>query len=160
MARLEDLALSDRLFVMAYRFRSFDWSPGARLSKPLRESRLALISSAGLYPPGQSAFDLETRGGDWSSREIPAIQDVRELEIAHRSSEFDQEGARRDRNLVFPLDRLREMVERGEIGAVNRRHFSFMGSVTAPGRLMTQSAPEVAEKLGEDFADAVLLVPV
>lgn len=160
MARLEDLTLSDRLFVMAYRFRSFDWSPGARLSKPLHESRLALISSAGLHLPAQAAFDLETRGGDWSYREIPATQDVRELKIAHRSSEFDQEGARRDRNLVFPLDRLREMVERGEVGAVNHRHFGFMGSVTAPGRLMTQSAPEVAEKLHEDLADAVLLVPV
>jgi D-proline reductase (dithiol) PrdB len=160
MAHLEELTLSDRLFVKAYRFRSFDWSPGAHLSKPLSESRLALISSAGLHLPGQAAFDLETRGGDWSYREIPATVDVRELKIAHRSSAFEQAGAREDRNLVFPLDRLREMAARREIGVINHRHFSFMGSITAPGRLMAHSAPEVAQKLRDDSVHAVLLVPV
>jgi D-proline reductase (dithiol) PrdB len=160
VARLEELTLSDRLYVMAYRFRSFDWSPGARLSKPLRESRVALISSAGLHLPTQAAFDLEARGGDWSYREIPAAVSVQELQIAHRSSAFDQAGARADRNLVFPLDRLREMAARREIGAIHHRHFSFMGSITAPGRLMAYGAPEVAEKLRQDSVDAVLLVPV
>ena len=100
MARLEDLTLSDRLFVKAYRFRSLDWSPGARLQKPLGEANLALITSAGLHLPGQPAFDLETRGGDWSYREIPSTAQLQELLIAHRSSAFDQTGAREDRNLV------------------------------------------------------------
>ena len=160
MARLKDLTLSHRLFLKAYRFRSVDWSPGARLQKLLGESKLALISSAGLHLPDQPAFDLEMRSGDFSYREIPASVDVQELKIAQRSSAFDQTGAREDRNLVFPLDRLRELVERGEVGALNHRHFSFMGSITAPGRLVGQSAPEVAAKLQEDRVDAVLLVPV
>ena len=160
MARLEDLTLSDRLFVKAYRFRSFDWSPGARLQKPLGEANLALITSAGLHLPGQPAFDLKTRGGDWSYREIPSTAQLQELLIAHRSSAFDQTGAREDRNLVLPLDRFRELAERREIGSVNHRHFSFMGSITAPARLTAHTAPEVAEKLCADSVDAVLLVPV
>jgi D-proline reductase (dithiol) PrdB len=160
MARLNDLTLSDRLFVKAYRFRSLDWSPGARLMKPLSDTRVALITSAGLHLPGQPAFDLQARGGDWSFREIPATQDVQELRIAHRSSAFDQAGACEDRNLVFPLDRLREMAARHEVGPLNHRHFSFMGSITAPGKLMAHTAPEVAEKLRQDSVDAVLLVPV
>jgi hypothetical protein len=35
-----------------------------------------------------------------------------------------------------------------------------MGSITAPGRLLKETAPEVARKLKEDGADWVLLTPV
>jgi hypothetical protein len=35
MARLEELKLTHRLFMKAYRYRSLDWRPGARLSGPL-----------------------------------------------------------------------------------------------------------------------------
>ncbi len=160
MARLEDLSFSDRLFMRTYAFRSVDWKPGAHLRKPLGESKLVLITTAGLYLPGQPPFGLDLRGGDFSFREIPSTTDVRQLKIAHRSAAFDQTAALEDRNLVFPLDRLRELAERGEVGALNHRHFSFMGSITAPARLVKESAPTVAAMLHEDQVDACFLVPV
>ena len=160
MARLEDLKLSHRLFMKAYRFRSVDWSPGVRLGKPLNEARLSLVSTAGLYLPDQLAFDLALRGGDASFREVSNDVEVQQLMIAHRSSAFDQTGALKDRNLVFPLDRFRELVDRREAGSLNHRHFSFMGSITAPGRLISETAPQVAAKLRKDQVDAVFLVPV
>lgn len=160
MARLEELKLSHRLFMKAYRYRFVDWSPGARLAKPLTEAKLALISTAGLHLSDQPAFDPAVKGGDASCRELPSTVDVQELRIAHRSSAFDQTGALQDRNLVFPLDRFRELVERHEIASLNHRHFSFMGSITAPGRLVSETAPHVASKLREDQVDAVFLVPV
>jgi D-proline reductase (dithiol) PrdB len=160
MARLEDLKLSHRLFMKTYRFRSVDWSPGARLVKPLGEARLALVSTAGLHLPHQAAFDLAIKGGDASFRELANPVEVQKLRIAHRSSAFDQTGALEDRNLVFPLDRFRELVTRREVGSLNHRHFSFMGSITAPGRLISETAPQVAAELREDQVDAVFLVPV
>jgi D-proline reductase (dithiol) PrdB len=159
MARLEDLKLTHRLFVETYPFRTVDWRPGSRLTKPLSQSKLVLISSAGVYLPGQAPFDLNFRGGDFSFRELPDAIDVRRLKISQRSSDFDQTGARQDANLVFPLDRFRELVERGEIGGLNHRHFSFMGSISAPGRLISDSAPQVAKILREDGVDAAFLVP-
>lgn len=78
----------------------------------------------------------------------------------HRSESFDHEGMHRDPNLAFPLDRLRELAEHGRIGSVNRRHLSFMGSITAPGRLVRDTAPEAARRLVADGVDAALLVPV
>jgi D-proline reductase (dithiol) PrdB len=159
MARLEDLQLTHRLFVEAYPYRTVDWKPGARLAKPLSQTKFALISSAGVHLPGQPPFDLAFRGGDFSYRELPATLDVHTLKVSQRSSDFDQTGARQDRNLVFPLDRFRELVEQGEIGGLNHRHFSFMGSISAPGRLISESAPLVAGMLREDGVDAVLLVP-
>ena len=47
-----------------------------------------------------------------------------------------------------------------DIGSVNRRHLSFMGSIPAPGRLIRDSAPAAAQLLVEDRVDAALLVPV
>ncbi len=160
MARLDDLKLSHRLFMESYRFRTVDWSPGARLRKPLSQSNLALITTAGLHLPEQLPFDLRMRGGDFTFREIPNSVHLQDLQVAHRSSAFDQTGAREDRNLVFPLDRLRELVVRGELGRLSRRHFSFMGSITAPQRLMGETGPEVASLLREDQVDGVFLVPV
>lgn len=160
MARLEELKLTHRLFMKAYRYRSVDWSPGARLAKPLRESKLALISTAGLHLSSQPPFDRFVRGGDCNFREIPGDVSVRELKISHRSTAFERTGARQDRNLVFPLDRCRELVERGDLGGLNHRHFSFMGAISAPGRLVGKTAPAVAEKLRGDGIDAVFLVPV
>lgn len=159
MARLEDLPLTHRLFVETYPFRKVDWSPGARLAKPLTQCKLALITSAGVHLPGQPPFDLAFRGGDFSFRELPNTLEVRHLRISHRSSDFDQTGARLDANLVFPLDRFRELAERGEIGGLNHRHFSFMGSISAPGKLLKDSVPRVREMLLQDRVDAAFLVP-
>jgi D-proline reductase (dithiol) PrdB len=159
MARLGDLKLSHRLFMKTYRYRSVDWSPGARLVKPLNAVRLAMVSTAGLHLPDQAPFDPAIKGGDASFRELANDVEVRQLRIVHRSSAFDQTGALKDRNLVFPLDRLRELVARGEVGSLNHRHFSFMGSITAPGRLISATAPRVAAELGNDRVDAAFLVP-
>ena len=160
MAQFEDLKPSHRLFMKAYRYRSVDWSPGARLARPLSEAKLALVSTAGLHLPDQPAFDPAMKGGDASFRELAGNVDVQELRIAHRSSAFEQTGALQDRNLVFPLDRFRELVERQEAGSLNHRHFSFMGSITAPRRLISETAPQVAAKLREDHVEAIFLVPV
>ena len=65
-----------------------------------------------------------------------------------------------DPNLAFPLDRARELAALGLVGSLNRRHLSFMGSITAPGRLVRHTAPEAARLLVEDGVDVALLVPV
>jgi D-proline reductase (dithiol) PrdB len=160
MARLEDLKLTHRLFMEGYPYRSSDWQLGVRLRKPLSECKLALISTAGLHLAGQAPFDLKFQGGDFSFRELPASVEVQKLKISQRSSDFDRQGAEEDRNVVFPLERFRELAERGEIAALNYRHFSFMGSITAPGRLISNTAPQVAQLLREDQVDAVFLTPV
>ncbi len=159
MAQINDLTLAHRLFVKAYRFRSCDWATGASFRTDLRQAKVALITTAALHQFGEPTFDEQLRGGDCSFRELPTDVDVQKLRIAHRSSAFDQTGALQDRNLVFPLDRFRELVSRGLIGALNHRHFSFMGSITAPGKLIAETAPAVARLLVDDQVDGVFLVP-
>ena len=160
MATLDSLRLTDRLFVRTYPWRRIDPVPWAPLAKPLAACRLALVSSAGLVLPGQQPFDDGIRGGDFSFREIPADADLRTLIDTHRSRSFDHAGMASDPNLVLPLDRARELAGSGFVGSVNRRHLSFMGSITAPGRLVRQTAPRAARLLVEDGVDVALLVPV
>jgi D-proline reductase (dithiol) PrdB len=162
MATYGDLSLHVRLFMKSYPFsrHAIDPTPCARLASPLNESRVALVTTAGLRTPDQSDFDHSDKRGDPSFREIPNTIETRLLEESHRSYSFDHEGIRSDANLAFPLDRLRELESRGEIGKLNHRHFSFMGSIVGPRRLTCGTAPQVARMLADDRVDAVFLTPV
>jgi D-proline reductase (dithiol) PrdB len=160
MAKISDLKLGYQLFMKAYPYRRVDWRPGAVLKKPLAEARVAVVTTAAFFTPDQRPFDLSIRAGDYSYRVLPSDVDLSSLRIAHRSDAFDTRGIEADKNLALPLDRLRSLVNAGIIGSLAPRHFSFMGSISAPGRLISSTAPEVARMLLEDAADAVLLTPV
>ena len=160
MATLSDLTLRNRIYMTTYRYRALDPVPFSPPRTPLGAARVAVVTTGALYAPGQPPFDETFKGGDFSFREIAADVDVATLGIAHKSDAFDQAGLAADRNLGFPLDRLREMAARGEIGSLNRRHLSFMGSITAPGRLIAETAPRAADLLVADGVDVALLVPL
>ena len=159
MAEFGDLVLWERVFMKAYPYRQARLPQPAPI-RPLRESKIALVTTAGLHMPDQPSFDSSIKGGDCSYRWIPNDVAVGELLIAHRSKSFDQEGIARDRNLCFPLDRFREMVSEGIVGSLNHRHVSFMGSITAPGRLQQLTAPEAARELKQDGVDLAFLLPI
>lgn len=157
---LDDLPLRDRLLIKAYQWRSVKPVPCAVLRAPLSASRVALVTTAGLAEREDTPFDLSARGGDVTFRVIRSDVDPRALAVWHRSEAFDRAALARDRNIAFPIDRLREMAADGAIGQVAPRHLSFMGSITAPGRLRKETAPQAASLLVEDQVDVALLVPV
>jgi D-proline reductase (dithiol) PrdB len=157
---LREFSLPIRLFLRGYPWRRIDPVPWAPLRRPLRECRLALVSSAGFVAPGQAPFDPSLRGGDVSFRDIPADADPATLVDTHRSESFDHAAMRRDPNLAFPIERVRELAARGRIGSVNHCHLSFMGSILAPARLVRGTAPDAARRLVADGVDVALLVPV
>lgn len=160
MAKMSDLKLAYQLFMKAYPYRRVDWRPGAVLKKSLAEARIAVVTTAAYFRADQPPFDTSIRGGDYSYRVIPLDTNLSTLGIAHRSDAFDSRGIASDKNLALPLDRLKSLAEEGVIGSVAPRHFSFMGSIAAPGGLIAHTAPEVAQMLLEDAVDAVLLTPV
>jgi D-proline reductase (dithiol) PrdB len=160
MGDLSEFPAKMRLFLRAYPWRRIDPVPWTPLRRPLAKSKLALISSAGFAMPDQERFDESRRGGDPSFREIPGDADPAALVDCHRSQTFDHSGMDRDPNLAFPLDRSRELVASGRIGSLARRHLSFMGSITAPGRLTRQTAPAAVAPLIDEDVDVALLVPV
>lgn len=94
--------------------------------------------------------------GDASFREILGDRALGELGLSHPG--YDTRKALQDPNVVFPLDRFRELKEAGEIGAVASRHFSFMGFSPNIPALM-DNAREVARRLVADRINLALLVP-
>lgn len=160
VARLSDLKVKYRVLMRTYSYRSHDWRPGAALKKPLSQARLAVVTTAAFHLQDQPAFDESIQGGDVSYRAIPTGADLGSLQIAHKSDAFDASGIESDKNLALPVDDLLEMVSDGHLGSVAERHYSFMGSIQAPGRLVSRTAPEVAAHLKDDGVDAVLLTPV
>ena len=160
MGDLSEFSFKYRLFIKTYPWRRIDPVPWTPLKKPLSEGRLVLVSSAGIVASDQKPFDKTIRGGDHSIRKIPEDIDVATLRETHRSEAFDHRGIRQDPNLAFPIDRLRELTDGGQIGSLNHWHLSIMGSITAPGRLIKKTIPLVVSQLVSDGVDVALLIPV
>jgi len=160
VGEMNEFSLVDRTYLRAYRWRKIDPVPWTPLAKPLSDCRLALVSSAAFVTPDQCAFDGSVRGGDTSFRSIPSDFPSADLIDTHRSDSFDHAGIVGDPNLAFPIDRVRELVEAGRIQSVAEEHISFMGSITAPRRLIRDAAPEIASRLVDGEVDVALLVPV
>ncbi len=86
---------------------------------------------------------------------------ARNLSLGHLSPNFDRAGFANDINVVYPLDRLHELVERGVIGKVASHHYSCAGNqddMVSTVRLDT--GPKAAKQLLEDGVDIVVLTPV
>ncbi len=162
MATYADLTLPIRLFMNGFPFSRYAVkdNPAAKLNKPLSECKFALVTSAGLRLADDKPFDRSIKLGDTSFREIPNDVATQDLFEDHKSNSFDHSGIEADKNLALPLDRFRELVKKGKIGSLNERHFSFMGSIVAPRKLIDETAPEVARRLKNDGVDAVFLTPV
>ncbi len=120
----------------------------------IRRSKVAIVSTAGLH----RADDTPFRGGAGDYRIIPDGIDPRELRMSHVSTNFDRIGFQHDVNIVFPIERLRELVTQGEVGSAATYHYSFMGAT--PPAAMEASARELAGVLKGDGVDAVLLIGV
>lgn len=160
MSELKDLRLKDQLFMRTYKWRRIDRVPWAPLEKPLAESRLGIVSSAGLSAPGQEPFNTKAKGGDPSFREIAVDIEVAELLENHRSQSWDHRGVELDKNLGFPIARGRELVASGRVGSLADRHLSVMGSITAPGRFVRDTLPRIGDIFVQQEVDVALLVPV
>lgn len=160
MGDLGEFSLWVRTRLRAYRWRRIDPVPWTPLRRPLAECRLALVSSAGFVLPEQERFDESRRGGDPGFRVIPAEVDVATLVDTHHSTAFDHTAMRRDPNLAFPIDRVRELARAGRIASVAPRHLSFMGGLTAPTRFLKESVPAMTRLFVDDGVDVALLIPV
>jgi D-proline reductase (dithiol) PrdB len=153
MTRLQDLpaAMAKRLADLECPdFATTPWVEGP----PLGRRRVAVVSSAGLVVRGENPF----RGRDADYRVIPSATPSDRLLVSHISLNYDRTGFQEDWNVVFPLDRLRELAAAGEIGLVAAKHYSFMGA-TDPVQ-MEGYAREVAGHLKKDHVEAVVLSPV
>jgi D-proline reductase (dithiol) PrdB len=138
--------------------------PWAEVRKPLAESKLALLSTAGISMRGDAPFDMEMERqkptqGDPSWRKLQADATSATVEANHLH--IDTGYIERDLNVALPLDRIREMAAEGVVGAVAESHYSIMGyQGNDSSTLEKQSAPEIAAAMRSEEVDLALLAPV
>lgn len=133
--------------------------PWVDVPVPLQQAQLALVTTAGIHHRHQQPFDMLDPDGDPSFRAIDGATLFDDFLITH--DYYNHSDADRDPNIIFPLDRLRELVDENVIGRLAATHYSFMGHIDGPhiDTLVRRTAVEVAERLRAAEVDLVLLTP-
>ena len=155
MVRLIDLPEYERDHLIGKNLAPLGPECWRKPEKPLEEMRAALITTAGLHFRDEKAFDFT----DATFRPIPGDENADNLIMSHSSANFDRSGFAEDVNLVFPVDRFKELATDGAIGSVADVHYSFMGAGLMP-EAYEKSVAQVAELLKQDQVDAAFLTPV
>jgi len=130
----------------------FDEAPWAPFKKRLSESKIAVMTTGGVYVEGQKPFDTD---GDWSFREIPLDTQLDQLRIAH--THYDTNGVAEDVDAVLAIHRLLDLQAEGMVGEVLTPTYSFMGYIPEPSGLINETAPEVAGRLKDEGVDGVVI---
>jgi D-proline reductase (dithiol) PrdB len=154
MVDLRNLPDEERKHLTSKKLEPFPTAPfmdGPSLS----ERRVAIVTTAGLHRVGDKQFLMV----DLSYRVLPGDIRGEELAMTHSSVHFDRTGFREDANVVFPIDRLRELEKQRVIGSVARFHYSLMGAGWPP-EMIENTARQLAKLLREDGVNAVVLAPV
>ncbi len=121
----------------------------------LADATVAIITTAALHLADSDGFSA----GDQSFRML--AHDRGDLVLGHISPNFDRSGFASDLNVVYPRDRLDELVARGTIGSVGPHHLSFLGAQDdTMETIRLDSGPAAARQLRDDGVDVVLLTPV
>jgi len=136
------------------------WAPFA---KRLADSKIALLSSAGLYlQSSQPAFDLdreraEPDWGDPSWRAIPAVREG-SLGVAHLH--INDADLLADPEIALPARLLSQLVSEGLVGAAAENHVAVMGYQDR--RLVDwreTTAPAIVSFLRDQQVDGLVVAP-
>jgi len=134
-----------------------DFVPLAKLAKPLREARLAFISTAGVQPKGTLPFDTVHPVGDYSFRRVPSDSRPEDLEI--HQLKYPTFGANRDLNVIFPIERLQDLAAEKFLGSLTENFYSFIGYNMDPEKLELTLAKDIAAAVAAENPDVALLAP-
>ena len=138
-----------------YQWTSNESAPWTPISKPLKDSKVVLISSGGIYQKEHSPFNPIKN--DLTFREIPKEVMVADLKISHDF--YDHTDAEKDINCVFPIDRMRELEKEGFLGELSEINFTFMGRIFRKTQLLEEMIPHLIKRLKEMNIDLAFLVP-
>jgi D-proline reductase (dithiol) PrdB len=140
------------------------WAP---FEKRLAQSRIALLTSAGLYlKRAQPSFDLEREQaepewGDPSWRAIPASTHAADIGVAHLH--INDADVLADPEIALPARLLERLADDGEgvVGGAVAEHVSVMGyQDRSLEDWRSTTAPQLVAHLQGQGADGLILAPV
>jgi hypothetical protein len=138
------------------------WAP---FEKRLAESRIGLLTSAGMYVKRtQPSFDLEREQtepdwGDPSWRAIAASTQAAGIRVAHLH--INDEDLLADPEIALPMRLLEGLASEDVIGGTVAEHVSVMGYQDRKlSEWQSKTAPELVAQLRSQGADGLILAPV
>jgi D-proline reductase (dithiol) PrdB len=122
----------------------------------LAEATVAVVTSAAIHVEGDTGWTPD------ADPQFKVLADgARNLRLGHWSPNFDRGAFAADVNVVYPVQRLRELAERGVIGGVAAHHYAFAGNQDEMvSKVRLDTGPQAAKLLKEEGVDVVLLTPV
>jgi D-proline reductase (dithiol) PrdB len=143
-----------------YRWAHFVEVPFTPLAVPLRQARVALITTAAPFQPGVGdqgpGAPYNAAAKFYQVYSVPS-DSTPDLRISHVGYDRQHTSAK-DINTYFPLARMKEAAAAGRIGSLTPR---VHGAPTNRSHRVTMEtdAPEVRRRCREDGADAAVLAP-
>lgn len=131
--------------------------PETVLAKPLRECKVALITTAGVHLKSDRPFDVDNPAGDPTYRLIPAEAQEDELTVTHIY--YNTKFAKTDPTIVFPLPQLRALQDKGEIRSVADVNIGLNGGILETSAVEQEAIPKVMALFENEQVDIALLVP-
>ena len=142
-----------------YRWASNRDVPFTQVSKPLAESRVAIVTTAAPYRPelgDQGPWSAYNANAKFTRVYSAPVEPTPDLRISHVGYDRKHTSAE-DPNTWLPLARAKEAVADGRIGVLNERLYAV--PTLRSQRLTTErDAPEILELAREDRIDAAILV--
>ncbi len=143
-----------------YAWAHFDTVPFAPLTRPLAQSRVALLSTSEVAV----RFDAEREEdpiAEEGFRSVYAIAaDTPTEKLYSRTNSYDAYATHLDDvNSFFPVDRMREAVADGRIGGMPDRFYGCYNNYSQR-KVLEEEGPKVLAYCREDDVDAAILVPV
>ena len=155
MVKLADVPEYERNHLMSKLLPPLGELPWVANNKPLSEKKVAIITTAGLNFREDSNFEF----ADSSYRALPRDLSSSDILMTHASVNYDRSGFQEDINVVFPIDRFKELESEGVIGRLADVNYSFMGVGMLPD-VYEANVRDLAKLLKADGVDAVFILPV
>ncbi len=157
--RTRDYYLSQG-YAKPYQWAHFEEIPFARLTKPLAESRVTLVSTSDV-----AIRNIDGEGRDKSQENLKGSayvipSETPESLLFSRQEHYDQHATHlEDVNTYFPVSRLKEKVQQGRLKSLAPRCHGVYTAYSQK-RTLELDAPEVLRRCREDEVDIAVLTPV
>jgi len=149
-----------RTFIPDEEFKGhIPWTP---MKKPLSQTAIALVTSAGISLKTDPPFDMEKEKrepiwGDRSYRAIPRGTTEKEIDVNHLH--INTTYIKQDLNVILPLARMAEFEQESVIGRLAPTAYSFYGFQWQNTVFLKEAIEPISKKMKLEGVEAVLLTP-
>jgi D-proline reductase (dithiol) PrdB len=149
-----------RTFIPEEDFKGYiPWTP---MSKPLSQTTIALVTSAGISLKKDAPFDMEREKreslwGDRSFRVIPKGTTEKDIEVNHLH--INTTYIKQDINVILPLGQMAEFEAEKIIGRLAPTAYSFYGFQWRSTDFLAEAIEPISKQMKLERVEAVLLTP-